>query len=251
MYLIFDTQEEVSRYTAQLVYERLQNKPDITLGLATGSTMERIYAELVTLLQQKPMDLAQITTFNLDEYVGLGRSHPQSYYYYMFHHLFNYVDIPAENIHLPNGKAPDLEAECKRYNELCRQQPTDLQLLGVGTNGHIAFNEPGTSFESITHVVALTKQTRIDNSRFFSDPSEMPHEALTMGFQEIMNAKEITLVVTGKHKAEIVEAFHYSTVTETLPVSVLKKHPHYTVIFDREAASLLPVEATSPTPCIA
>src|SRR5699024_2085522 len=141
MYLIFDTQEEVSRYTAQLVYERLQNKPDITLGLATGSTMERIYAELVTLLQQKPMDLAQITTFNLDEYVSLGRRHPQCYYYYVFHHLFNYVDLPADDIPLPNGTAPDLEEEGERCDELCPQQPTDLQHLVVGTKGHIAFTE--------------------------------------------------------------------------------------------------------------
>lgn len=246
MYLVFDTQEEVSRYTAQLMYERLQKKPDMTLGLATGSTMERIYAELVALLNKNQIDLSQITTFNLDEYVNLGRSHPQSYYYYMYHHLFNHVDIPAERINLPNGKAEDLNAECQRYNALCRQQPTDFQLLGVGTNGHIAFNEPGTSFDSITHVVELTKQTRIDNSRFFSDPSEMPYEALTMGFQEIMSAKEIALVITGKHKAEVVEAFHHSGVTETLPVSVLKKHQNYNVVLDREAASLLPADAISP-----
>lgn len=251
MYLIFDTHADVARYVAQQMLERLQNNPYLTLGLATGSTMEPIYAELLQLLSQEKLDLNGITTFNLDEYVGLSKSHPQSYYNYMFRHFFNQLNVPEERIHLPNGKAQDLAAECLRFNALCQQHTTDYQLLGVGTNGHIGFNEPGTPFNSTTHVVELTAQTRIDNSRFFPSPNDMPHEAITMGFEEIMSAKEIVLVITGEHKAEVVEAFHHSGITETLPVSILKKHPQYTVVLDKAAASLLPAGVVSPIACTA
>src|SRR5699024_3969305 len=251
MYLVFDTHAEVARHVAQQTLKRLQKKPSLTLGLATGSTMEPIYAELLGLIAQHQLDLAHITTFNLDEYVGLSKSHPQSYYHYMCRHFFSQLNVPQERIHLPNGKAQDLAAECQRFNALCRQHSTDYQLLGVGTNGHIGFNEPGTPFDSITHVVELTAQTRLDNSRFFPNPSDMPQQAITMGFEEIMQAKEIVLVVTGKHKAEVVANFHHSAITETLSVSILKKHPQYTVVLDKAAASLLPVGAATPVACTA
>src|SRR5690625_3214286 len=171
MYHIFDTHQAVADFVAQRMLNQILTKPDACLGLATGSTMEPIYQRLIQLLEKNAPSLSQLTTFNLDEYVGLGKSHPQSYYYYMRHHLFSHVSIPEERIHLPNGKAADLDAECQRYTAAIRAaKGMDYQLLGVGTNGHIGFNEPGTSFNSITHVVDLTEQTRTDNSRFFDDP---------------------------------------------------------------------------------
>ncbi len=244
MYHVFDTHQGVADFVAQRMLNQILTKPDACLGLATGSTMEPIYQRLIQLLEQSSPSLSQLTTFNLDEYVGLGKSHPQSYYYYMCHHFFSHVSIPEERIHLPNGKAADLDAECQRYTAAIRAaKGLDYQLLGVGTNGHIGFNEPGTSFNSITHVVELTEQTRTDNSRFFDDPSEMPYQAITMGIQDIMSASAIDLVITGEHKAEVVANFYHSAVDENLPVSVLKKHPNATVILDKAAASLLPLGA--------
>lgn len=243
MYLVFDTHQEAAAFVAQRMLERMIANPAIRLGLATGSTMEPIYQTLIELIEQAQPDLSQVTTFNLDEYVGLSKSHPQSYYYYMCHHFFSHVQIPEEQVNLPNGKAKDLIAECLRYSDvICSTKGTDYQLLGVGTNGHIGFNEPGTSFNSITHVVELTEQTRHDNSRFFDDPKDMPHHAITMGIQDIMQATEIDLVVTGEHKAEVVKNFYHSAVNENLPVSVLKQHPQVTVVLDKAAASLLPPE---------
>lgn len=244
MYLVFDTHQEASQFVAQRMLQRILAQPDICLGLATGSTMEPIYQELIQLINQSQPALAHVTTFNLDEYVGLSKSHPQSYYYYMCHHFFSHVNIPEAQINLPNGKAKDLAAECKRYTQVLNQtQGTDYQLLGVGTNGHIGFNEPGTPFNSLTHVVELTAQTRLDNSRFFDNPADMPYEAITMGIQDIMQATEIDLVITGEHKAEVVRNFYHSAVNENLPVSVLKQHPQVTVVLDKAAASLLPQEA--------
>lgn len=244
MYLVFDTHQEASQFVAQRMLQRIIAQPNICLGLATGSTMEPIYQALIQLINQSQPALSQVTTFNLDEYVGLGKSHPQSYYYYMCHHFFSHVSIPEAQINLPNGKAKDLAAECERYTQVLNQtQGTDYQLLGVGTNGHIGFNEPGTPFDSLTHVVELTAQTRLDNSRFFDDPAEMPYQAITMGIQDIMQATEIDLVITGEHKAEVVRNFYHSAVNESLPVSVLKQHPQVTVVLDKAAASLLPHEA--------
>lgn len=243
MYLVFDTPAEASICVAQRIFERISTQPKICLGLATGSTMEPIYQELIKLIHATEPDLSGVTTFNLDEYIGLSKSHPQSYYYYMCHHLFSHIKIPASQINLPNGKAKDLIAECIRYSQaIDSSNGTDYQLLGVGTNGHIGFNEPGTRFDSITHVVELTEQTRLDNSRFFDDITEMPLHAITMGIKDIMQATEIDLVITGEHKAEVVYNFFHSPVNENLPVSVLKKHPNVTVVLDKAAASLLPSE---------
>lgn len=244
MYLVFDTAVEASQYVADRMLQRIIAQPDIHLGLATGSTMEPIYQQLITLIKTQQPNLSQVKTFNLDEYVGLGKSHPQSYYYYMCQHFFSHVEIPEERVHLPNGKAADLTAECERYTQLLADNDgVDYQLLGIGTNGHIGFNEPGTSFDSITHVVDLTEQTRKDNSRFFEDPKDMPYQAITMGIQDILKATEIDLVVTGEHKAQTVLNMYNSGITENLPVSALKHHSQYDVILDKAAASLLPSEA--------
>lgn len=244
MYKIFKTVDEVSLYTAQRVLNKVQAVPNAVLGLATGSTMEPVYAHFLTLLNQSSVSVSQLTTFNLDEYIGLAPSHPQSYRYFMTQHLFDTLNLPQERVHLPDGLAEDREGACGAYSAAIQALGgLDMQLLGIGTNGHIGFNEPLTSFSSRTHVVELSEQTRIDNGRFFADPSEMPTHAITMGIQDIMEAKEILLVITGRHKAAIVAELFHSAVDEALPASVLKQHPNTTIVLDREAAALLPQQA--------
>lgn len=244
MYKIFETVDEVSRYTAQRLLDKIKALPAAALGLATGSTMEPIYAQLLQYLQQSPVDLSKLTTFNLDEYIGLSAEHPQSYNYYMYQHLFNKLNIPAQNVHLPDGLTTDIETACQAYsNAIQALGGLDLQLLGIGSNGHIGFNEPLTCFNSRTHVVELSEQTRIDNGRFFTDQSEVPTHALTLGIQDILEAKEIILVATGNNKAEIMAQLFTSAIDETLPASALKQHPNFTIVLDREAAALLPEQA--------
>ncbi len=244
MYKIFETLDEVSRYTAQRLLEKIKAAPTAVLGLATGSTMEPVYAQLLQNMQQAPLDLSQLTTFNLDEYIGLSPQHPQSYNYYMYQHLFNKLNIPAQNIHLPDGLANNIEQACQAYSDAIQAMGgLDLQLLGIGSNGHIGFNEPQTCFNSRTHVVELSEQTRIDNSRFFTDPNEMPTHAITMGIKDILDAKEIILVATGRNKTEIMAQLFNSVIDKALPASALKQHHNLTIVLDREAAALLPEQA--------
>ncbi len=244
MYKIFDTVDEVSCYTAQRLWARIQAAPAAVLGLATGSTMEPVYAQLLKNLQQAPVDLSRLTTFNLDEYMGLSALHPQSYNYYMYQHLFNQLNIPAQNVHLPEGLASDIEAACQAYsNAIEALGGLDLQLLGIGSNGHIGFNEPQTCFNSRTHIVELSQQTRIDNGRFFDDQNEVPTHAITMGIQDILNAKEIILVATGSNKTQIMAQLFASEIDEAIPASALKQHKNLTIVLDREAAALLPEQA--------
>lgn len=241
MYKIFDTVDEVSHYTAQRLLDKIKALPSAVLGLATGSTMEPVYAQLIQCIQHAPLDLSRLTTFNLDEYIGLSAQHPQSYNHYMYQHLFNQLNIPAQNVHLPDGLTTDIEATCQAYSQaISNRGGLDLQLLGIGTNGHIGFNEPKTCFNSRTHVVELSEQTRIDNGRFFSDQTEVPTHAVTMGIQDILEAKEVILVATGKNKADIMAKLFSSPIDEELPASALKKHNNLTIVLDREAAALLP-----------
>ncbi len=241
MYKIFETVDDVSCYTAQRLLNKIKTVPDAKLGLATGSTMKSVYEQLLKKLEQTSLDLSQLVTFNLDEYVGLSAQHPQSYCYYMHQYLFDKLPVPECNIHLPDGLTSDFVAACQAYSDAIQAMGgLDLQLLGIGSNGHIGFNEPQTCFASRTHVVELSEQTRIDNSRFFTDPAEMPTHALTMGIQDILDAKEIILVATGSHKAEIMAQLFSSEIDEALPASVLKKHHNLTIVLDREAAALLP-----------
>ncbi|NWN81517.1 MAG: glucosamine-6-phosphate deaminase [Halomonas sp.] len=241
MYKIFETVDEVSQYTAQRLLDTIQAKPEAVLGLATGGTMEPVYARLVERLQRTPVDLARLTTFNLDEYIGLDATHAQSYRHYMCQHLFDKLRLPHERAHLPDGMAEDIEGACRAYSMAIQAAGgLDLQLLGIGSNGHIGFNEPHTRFSSRTHVTPLSAQTRRDNGRFFSDESEVPTHALTLGIQDILEAKEIILVATGRKKANIMAELHRSGVDEALPASALKQHHNVTVVMDREAAALLP-----------
>ncbi|MDM1697356.1 glucosamine-6-phosphate deaminase [Thiopseudomonas alkaliphila] len=243
MYRIFNTHEQAAQFTAHLLQDFISQRPAGVLGLATGGTMEPVYAHLIELIKQHNTSLEQLTTFNLDEYVGLSRTHPQSYYHYMQEHLFAHLPSCPDSINLPNGCATDLEQECRRYTAAIRSHGgLDLQLLGVGSNGHIGFNEPHTAFNSITHVVELSEQTRLDNGRFFDNFDEVPTQAITMGIQDIMQAKQIVLVVTGAHKAHTVLDFFNSAVCESMPASCLKNHPNFLLVMDQAAAQLVSAE---------
>ncbi|HBT72510.1 MAG TPA: glucosamine-6-phosphate deaminase [Lysinibacillus sp.] len=203
-----------------------KNNGAITFGLATGGTMEPLYAKIC----KTDLDFSHCISFNLDEYVGLEAAHEQSYAYYMNKHLFQQKPFRAS--YLPNGLAADPLVEVARYEALLQQYPLDFQLLGIGQNGHIGFNEPGTSFASLTHLVTLEESTRQANARFFSSIDEVPTQAFTMGIQSIMRAKCILLIAVGETKREVLERMLASDYTEDVPASVLSKHPNVIILTD-------------------
>ncbi|MDY0073884.1 MAG: glucosamine-6-phosphate deaminase [Thauera sp.] len=236
---ILPNPQQLAKTVAQQLHRQILSRPHSTLGLATGGTMESVYASFCA--QATALQLDGLTTFNLDEYLGLNPDHPQSYHFYMAQHLFGKLPFGHGKTHFPCGRDTDLDAKCERYSAAIQASGgIDLQLLGIGTNGHIGFNEPGTAFDSRTHVVKLTEQTRIDNSRFFEHLDEVPAYAVTMGLQDIMDAKEVILVATGKQKAAIIAQLLSGEVTESLPASILYHHPNAVVYVDQEAASELP-----------
>ena len=227
--------EELSNKAAELFVQALQRKKQPVIGLATGSTPERMYELLIEQYRAGKISFEQAISFNLDEYVGLSVEHPTSYHYYMEEKLFHAIDIKKENTHIPNGLAEDLEKECEAYEQkISRAGHLDFLVLGIGVNGHIGFNEPGTSFDSRTHVVTLTESTREVNSRFFEKLADVPKEAITMGLSTIMEAKEIMLLVQGDKKADILNKVIHGEVTEDIPASILQRHPNTTVITDIE-----------------
>lgn len=225
--------DELSELAANMLIERIEKVEKPVVGLATGSTPEGMYANLVKKYKAGEISFANVVTFNLDEYAGLSKDDPMSYQYFMYKNLFKDVDIKSENIHIPNGLAEDLEKECEQYEVLIQQEgKIDVQILGLGLNGHIGFNEPGTSFDSRTHVVELEESTRIANSRFFNSLDEVPKKALTMGIGTIMEAKEIIFIVNGEKKADILRKVVHGEVTENVPASILQRHPNITLITD-------------------
>lgn len=231
--------DSMSAEVAKLVHAQITRKPKSVLGLATGSTPLGVY-KLLAEYYEKGTDFSGITTFNLDEYVGLAPDHPQSYRYYMDENLFSKVNVKRENTHIPNGVAEDLEAECSRYEELIKQAGgIDLQLLGIGSNAHIGFNEPGAEFGTTTRVVHLAESTIRDNSRFFESIDEVPKQAISMGIKTIMQAKEIILMASGGSKAEAIYNTVKGPVTPEVPASVLQLHPQVTLVVDQAAASKL------------
>ncbi|NYT79491.1 glucosamine-6-phosphate deaminase [Alcaligenaceae bacterium] len=241
MFLVFPDTSTVADYVSSTLINTVKSKPNAVLGAATGGTMEPIYARFIEKTRQLQLDVSRLTTFNLDEYVGLGVDHSQSYAAYMREHLFGHLGFNKARLHLPDGLAESLEEHCRDYSARMQQHGgIDLQLLGVGSNGHIGFNEPGTSFDSRCHVVELSERTRIDNSRFFAEDEMVPGSAITMGMKDITDAREILLVATGENKAPILAKYFESDVTETIPFTVLKRHPRARIILDEAAASLLP-----------
>ncbi|MEG1283002.1 MULTISPECIES: glucosamine-6-phosphate deaminase [Lactococcus] len=204
-----------------------------TLGLATGSTPVEFYNQIV----KSDLDFSDMTSVNLDEYVGLDGSDEQSYRYFMSKHLFN--EKPFKENFLPNGKAADLEAETRAYDQIIAEHPIDFQILGIGQNGHIGFNEPGTSFEETTHVVDLQESTIKANARFFENEEDVPRQAISMGIASIMAAKSIVLMAYGESKAEAIKGMVEGEITEDMPASILQKHADVVVIADEAAAALL------------
>ncbi|HEY8435634.1 MAG TPA: glucosamine-6-phosphate deaminase [Haloplasmataceae bacterium] len=236
---VFDTYEELSREAANIIIAHVRQNSTAVLGLATGSSPLGLYRELIRDHKENGTSYQNVMTFNLDEYVGLEKTHPQSYYYFMMENLFNHINIPLDHINIPNGTAKDIAAECQRYNERLAQHTIDIQILGIGANGHIGFNEPGTPFDSTTHFVKLDEKTRQDNARFFSSIDEVPTHAITMGIQNIMAAKKIILLASGTSKADAIYGMIKGPVDPQLPASILQTHSDVLVFLDKEAASKL------------
>ncbi len=232
--------KDMSRKAANIISAQMILKPDCVLGLATGSTPVGLYEQLVDWYKKGDLDFSGISTVNLDEYKGLNRENDQSYYYFMHDHLFNHVNVRPECTNVPNGMEPDSEKECRRYEELIDSLGgVDLQLLGLGHNGHIGFNEPAPVFEKVTHCVDLTESTIEANKRFFASAEEVPKQAYTMGIGTIMKAKRILVVVSGEDKAEIVAKAFSGDVTPEVPASILQMHQDVTVVADKAALSRL------------
>lgn len=228
--------KDMSRKAANIISAQVIMKPNCVLGLATGSTPIGTYDQLVEWYNKGDLDFSEVTTVNLDEYKGLPRTNDQSYYYFMHQHLFDRVNIDPERTNVPNGMEPDAEKECGRYEELIRSLGgVDLQLLGLGHNGHIGFNEPGEAFEKETHCVDLTESTIEANKRFFASADDVPKQAYTMGIKTIMQAKKILIVVNGENKADIVERAFFGPVTPEVPASILQLHNDVTLVGDEAA----------------
>jgi glucosamine-6-phosphate deaminase len=232
--------DQMSRKAAFIFAAQLVRKPDSVLGLATGDTPKGLYRELIRMHREGDIDFSSASSFNLDEYVGLRPDDPQSYRHYMREQLFSHVNIRPESTRVPDGTAGDLDAECVRYESALRSAGgADIQVLGLGTDGHIGFNEPDQEFPAATHIVRLDESTIEANSRFFRSREEVPTMAITMGIGTIMSARSIVLLASGRSKAEPVRGMVRGPITPRLPASVLQLHPDVTVILDEEAASLL------------
>lgn len=230
---------DMSRKAANIISAQVILKPDCVLGLATGSTPIGAYKQLVEWYNKGDLDFSEVTTVNLDEYKGLPRDNDQSYYYFMRENLFKHVNIPEGRSFLPDGTEPDSEKACNRYNEIIHQVGgIDLQLLGLGQNGHIGFNEPDDHFSLETHCVDLTPSTIEANKRFFEKKEDVPRQAYTMGIKTIMQAKRVLLVASGKEKAQALRDAVYGPVTPALPASILQYHKNVYIVADEAALSL-------------
>ena len=232
---------DMSRKAANIISAQVIMKPNCVLGLATGGTPVGTYKQLVEWYNKGELDFSEVTTVNLDEYRGLPREHPESYWSFMHKNLFDLVNIRPEAIHLPDGTNMDSAAECAHYDEIIRQLGgVDLQLLGIGHDGHIGFNEPGAAFELGNHCVSLTEETIEANKRFFDgDVNQVPKQAYTMGIKTIMQARKVLMVANGAGKADIVKKAFFGPVTPEVPASILQMHPDFTLVLDAEAASRL------------
>ncbi|MDL2294954.1 glucosamine-6-phosphate deaminase [Ruminococcaceae bacterium OttesenSCG-928-D13] len=231
--------QDMSHKAADVMSAQVILKPNSVLGLATGSTPLGMYKKLIEWNREGGLDFSGVTTINLDEYDGLPADNDQSYRYFMRQNLFDHINIKPENNHLPDGLAADPKAECARYDALIAEKGIDMQLLGLGHNGHIGFNEPGDSFVAGTHRVALTESTIQANKRFFASADEVPRHAYTMGIQAIMQAKRILVVVSGQEKAQIVRDALCGPITPAVPASILQLHPNVVLVGDTEALSLI------------
>ena len=237
---VVNSYEELSKVAASEFSKVIKEKPNAILGLATGGSPIGMYKELIKMYENKELDFSKITTVNLDEYIGLNPEHSQSYRYFMNDNLFNHINIDVANTFVPNGLAKDLEVECKEYDKrIIELGGIDIQLLGVGNNGHIAFNEPDEQLSAGTHVISLTENTIEANARFFDNINDVPRKAITMGVGGIMKAKKIILIASGASKAEAIKGLFSGKITTENPASMLQMHRDVTVIVDKEAAKLI------------
>jgi glucosamine-6-phosphate deaminase len=238
--IVKEDYDAMSVEAARLVADRIVKKPNLVLGLATGSTPLGLYRELIRLCSDEGLDFSKLTTFNLDEYIGLPPHHEQSYHRFMWDNLLSQINVDPRFVHIPNGMVLDIEAHCAWYEEqIVRAGGIDLQILGIGANGHIAFNEPGSSLGSRTRVKTLTRKTREDNARFFGTLEEVPKHAITMGIGTIMEARELLLLASGEGKAAAMQAAAEGPITAMVPASMVQMHRNVYAVVDREAAALL------------
>lgn len=239
MKVVVGNAKDISKQIAEEFIKVVNAKPNATLGLATGTSPLDVYAELAKANKEGRVSFKKCASFNLDEYIGLEGTHNQSYRYFMNENLFNHIDIDKARTHVLKGVG-NVEEYMNQYDdEIASFGGIDIQILGIGSDGHIAFNEPGTSFDSLTHITDLTEQTIKDNSRLFNDISEVPTKAVTMGLKSIMNAKKIVLIATGKNKAQAIYNLLKGPMTEEVPCSILQKHKDCTIYCDEEAYSLV------------
>ena len=232
--------DEMSRKAAAIIAAQVIHKPNCVLGLATGGTPVGTYKNLVEWYKSGDLDFSEVSTVNLDEYRGLPREHRESYWSFMHRNLFDHVNIPADRINLPDGTNMDADAECKRYDAVIASMGgVDLQLLGIGHDGHIGFNEPSDAFDMGTHCVDLTEETIEANKRFFASRDEVPRQAYTMGTHTIMSARKVLMVVSGRDKAEIIKKAFFGPVTPHVPASILQMHPNFVLVADEDALSLV------------
>ena len=236
--LVAKDYEEMSIRAAQLIKEQIEKKPDTVLGLATGSTPEGMYRELIRMHKEEGLDFSEVITFNLDEYVGIPKDNESSYYYFMHEKLFNHINIKEDNIHIPSGNKENIQASCREYDRLIEEAGgIDIQILGIGENGHIAFNEPAEELNMATGVIELTESTIEVNSRFFESIEDVPRTAITMGIGSIMKAREIILLANGERKRPIMDKIINSdTISTSIPGSILKLHRDVIFILDQAAS---------------
>jgi glucosamine-6-phosphate deaminase len=238
--IVENNKDAVSKRAARIVADLVRRRPNCVLGLATGSTPLGMYAELVRMHHEEGLDFSRVVTFNLDEYVGLSASHPQSYRYFMQRNFFDHVNIDARDTHVPDGRALDFEAYCEQYEKLIAEEGgIDLQVLGIGGDGHIAFNEPGSSLGSRTRLKTLTEETVRDNARFFGSEQEVPRLAITMGVGTILESRQCLLLAAGHHKAKAIRETIEGPITAQVTASALQLHRDVIAILDEEAARLL------------
>lgn len=237
--IVCNNYQEVSMKAANYVIKEIILNPETTLGLATGSTPIGLYQNLIDAYRNNLVSFEDVHTFNLDEYIGLPKDHPQSYYSFMYHNLFKHININLNNVNMPENESNNLDYLAKEYNNLLCNNTIDLQILGIGSNGHIGFNEPGTPLSNETFIVELDEQTRLDNSRFFMSIDEVPTHAITMGIKNIMRSKKIILIATGDSKKEALYKAVNGEINSSHPASILQLHPNCVVICDQEAGTLL------------
>ena len=232
--------QEASRQVANIISAQVILRPDSVLGLATGSSPIGAYRQLIEWYNKGDVDFSRVRSVNLDEYVGLAPSHEQSYAYFMYHNFFDFINIKPENVHLPDGLDPDAEGQGKKYDALIRSLGgVDLQLLGIGRDGHIGFNEPCGEFVKGTHCVELTQDTREANARFFGSINLVPKTAYTMGILDIIQARRVVMIASGSSKAAIVRDAFWGPVTPQIPASILQLHPDFTLVADEKALAMV------------